>query len=205
MPLCFLVFIELTDLLRCPVDHPEAHLVVATGEMKDRAILRGIIGCPVCQAEFHVDKRIAHFGSDDAVEPSELPADAAALHSFLGLSNPGGYVVLVGSAVRAAAALGELLGAVHLVGINAPNDVAPAPMLSLLESPGFIPLRTASVRGVVIGRERVSQKWLAEAARVLLPGLRMVVLSEQGEAVGVDRMATGPGVWVGKKRGTSDG
>ena len=159
-----------------------------------------MIGCPVCHAEYRVEGGIARFGVPDQLEPGGTVPEAAALHAFLGLGGPGGYVALVGSATRAAPALAPLLGEVHLVGINAPSGVVPDLMFSLLESPGFIPLRTASVRGVVVGGERADQMWLKEAARVLLPGLRMVVLSDEGEAPGIERMATGPGVWVGEKR-----
>ncbi|MSR06589.1 MAG: hypothetical protein EXR93_05930 [Gemmatimonadetes bacterium] len=205
------MFIELTDLLRCAGDHADGHLVVATGEMRNRRITRGMIGCPVCNAEYWVEKGVARFGATDRTEMTDdadrtaAAPDAAAIHAFLGLGGPGGYVALVGTATRAAHALGQLLGDVHLVGINAPDGVFPDTMFSLLESPGFIPLRTASVRGVVVGGERANEKWLSEAARVVLPGQRIVVLSDKGEAPGIERMASGPGVWVGVKRETGKG
>lgn len=205
------MFIELADLLRCQANHPESHLVVATGEMKGRRISRGVIGCPVCNAEYRIEGGVVRFGTADSAETAETTApvpDATAIHAFLGLGGPGGYVALVGSATRAAPALSALLGEVHLVGINAPSGVVSDPMFSLLECPGSIPLRTATVRGVVVGGERADQLWLAEAARVVLPGQRLVVLSNEGSIEGVERMATGPGVWVGRKgdkgRGTRD-
>ena len=197
------MFIELADLLRCPQPHPEAHLVVATGEMIGRSIMRGVVGCPSCHAEYRISQGVCRFGAADAAESAERSAvpEAQAIQALLFLSSPGGYVALVGSAARAASGLVALLGGVHLVGINAPPDVAQGPMLSLLESPDTLPLRTASVRGVVIGSERAGAPWLAEGARVLLPGLRLVVLSDDASVEGVERMATGPGVWVGQKKG----
>ncbi len=195
------MLIELTDLLRCPADHPEVHCVMGTGEMMGRSVMRGMVGCPVCKAEYRIEGGVARFGSADAPERSASPLpEASALHAFLGLTGPGGYVVLVGSAASAAAGLAGQQGGVHFVGINAPAEVSEGPALSLLESSGAIPLRTASVRGVIVGPERATPAWLAEAVRVLLPGLRLVVLSEGGEAAGIERLATGPGVWVGQKR-----
>lgn len=196
------MFIELADLLRCPAPHAEAHVVVATGEMIGREIVRGLIACPACHAEYRIERRVCRFGAIDHAETAETPADvpdAAALHAFLGLSSPGGYVVLVGSAARAADGLAGLLGGVHFVGVNAPPNVWSSVALSLLEAPATIPVRTAAVRGVVVGGEHAREPWLAEAARVVLPGLRIVVLSNDGSVEGVERMATGPGLWVGQK------
>lgn len=193
------MFIELADLLRCPAAHAEAHLVVATGEMTGREIVRGLIGCPVCHAEYRIERRVCRFGGADLADTRTAVLDATALHAFLGLSSPGGYVVLVGSAARAAEGLAALLGGVHFVGVNAPAAVWSSPVLSLLEAPSTIPVRTAAVRGVVVGGEHAREPWLDEAARVVLPGLRIVVLSDDGSVEGVERMATGPGVWVGQK------
>jgi len=194
------VFIELADLLRCPAHHAESHLVVATGEMLGRSITHGVVACPVCQAEFRIAQGIVRFGAPDQRPPSATLPEPHAVEAFLGVAGPGGYVALVGSAARAAPGLAGPLSGVHLIGINAPPDVSPSPTLSLLESPDLIPVRTASVRGVVVGGERAGEPWLGEAARVVLPGLRMVVLSNEGSAEGVARMATGPGVWVGVKQ-----
>lgn len=196
------MFIELADLLRCPGAHAEAQVVVATGEMIGREIVRGMIGCPVCHAEYRIERRLCRFGAADNAGTAETAAvvpDASALHAFLGLSSPGGYVVLVGSAARAAHGLSDLLGGVHFVGVNAPSDVWSSLVISLLEAPATIPLRTSAVRGAVVGGEYAREPWLGEAARVVLPGLRVVVLSDEGSVEGVERMATGPGAWVGRK------
>jgi hypothetical protein len=201
------VFLELADTLRCPVNHPEGHLVVATGEMMGRTITHGIVACPACHAEYRIVHGIVRFGVPDQRPPGGTLPEPHALQAFLGVAGPGGYVALVGSAARAALGLTMVLGGVHFVGVNAPSDVSPSPILSLLESSEMIPMRTGSVRGVVVGGECAGDPWLPEAARIVLPGLRIVVLSTEGSVDGVERMATGPGVWVGKKdaggRGTT--
>ena len=46
------MFIELTEFLRCPKDHVEAHAVCLPLEMEGRVVVRGVLGCPVCQAEY---------------------------------------------------------------------------------------------------------------------------------------------------------
>src|SRR5881409_3123975 len=108
--------IELTEMLRCPESHREEMLVLSTGEVKDRMVRSGLVGCPVCHKEYPISRGVVNFrrskervakessGPRPAYQPpSPLPsADAARLQALLELSGPGGYVVLVGSAARQA-------------------------------------------------------------------------------------------------------
>src|SRR5437870_10953705 len=124
--------IELTELLRCPEPHREEMLVLSTGEMKDRMVRSGILGCPVCHKEYPISRGIVNFRrSKERVSkessgprpayapPSPLPsADAAKLQALLELSGPGGYVVPVGAAARQAPRLSGLLAALHFAGTN---------------------------------------------------------------------------------------
>src|SRR2546430_5953774 len=103
--------IELTEMLRCPEPHREEMLVLSTGEVKDRMVRSGILGCPVCHKEYPISRGIVNFRRSHArvskdesgprpayAPPSPLPsADAASLQALLELSGPGGYVVLVRS------------------------------------------------------------------------------------------------------------
>src|SRR5438046_2082778 len=153
--------IELTEMLRCPEPHREEMLVLSTGEVKDRMVRSGILGCPVCHREYPISRGIVNFRRSHArvskdesgprpayAPPSPLPsADAASLQALLELSGPGGYVVLVGAAVRQAARLAALMHGLHFVGINAPGDMEEQPSLSLLDASREVALRTAAVRG----------------------------------------------------------
>jgi hypothetical protein len=110
-------------------------------------------------------------------------------------------VVLLGDAARHAVGLAATMGGVHFVGINAPDDVEELPMLSLLECDAMIPLRQTMARAVVVGRDRLEEKWLAEARRVLLPGRRLVIESDQAvPPAGITRVALGQGLFVGERR-----
>ena len=55
------MFIELTDQLRCPADHPESFLVLIPDEMEGRRVVRGTLGCPVCHAEYRIEAGVADF------------------------------------------------------------------------------------------------------------------------------------------------
>jgi uncharacterized protein YbaR (Trm112 family) len=212
------VHIELTEMLRCPESHREEMLVLSTGEVKDRMVRSGLLGCPVCHAEYPISRGIVNFrrsrgrvADDDSgsrprvasyTPPSPLPsADATNLQALLELAGPGGYVVLVGSAVRQASRLGGLMEGVHFVGINPPLEIEEQPILSLLYANEKVPLRSAVARGVVVGADLATSPWLVEAHRVLLPGRRFVVENEEPELpIGLVKLAAGNGLWVGEKR-----
>jgi uncharacterized protein YbaR (Trm112 family) len=198
------VFIELVEYLRCPATHDETYLVLVLEEIIGRDVRRGSVGCPVCRAEYPVVDGIAEFGGDEwcdaATDPGDPLPDPEVVHALLGLASPGGYVVLVGSATRLARQLGELLGGVHFVGVNPPPDVEASPLLSPLRATRLIPLRTSSVRGVVVGAEHARSPWLEQGMRVLLNRQRLVVLREVDEVPGTERLAASQGLWVGEKR-----
>src|SRR3954464_11039305 len=140
-------------MLRCPEPHREEMLVLSTGEVKDRMVRSGLVGCPVCHKEYLIARGIVDFrrskerATRDYSPPSPLPAaDAASLQALLELSGPGGYVVLVGAASRQATRLGALMAGIHFVGVNPPPDLAEQPMLSLLYATEKVPLRTSVAR-----------------------------------------------------------
>jgi uncharacterized protein YbaR (Trm112 family) len=207
--------IELTEMLRCPESHREEMLVLSTGEIRDRMVRSGLIGCPVCHKEYPISRGIVNFrrtkervssdmssGPRPAYRPpSPLPsADAARLQALLELSGPGSYVVLVGSAVRQAPRLSSLMEGIHFVGINAPLEMEEQPMLSLLYANERVPLRTSVSRGVVVGADLATSPWLVEAHRVLLRGRRFVVENEEPELpIGLVKLAAESGLWVGEK------
>ena len=207
--------IELTEMLRCPELHREEYLVLSTGEMAGRMVQYGIIGCPVCHREYQINEGVVTFGAMGAVPASAAEAGAPAgasrgrpqapeaetLQALLDLGGPGGIVVLLGSAARHAAGLAGLMSGVHFVGVNAPPDLQELPVLSLLRSPGSVPLRGTVARAVVVGADSATAPWLSEGTRVLLPGRRYVLESETVQLPpGITRLAAGDGMVVGEKR-----
>ena len=198
--------IELTEMLRCPERHEEGYLVMSTGEMLGRMVRSGMLGCPVCGKEYPIVRGVARF-SGPSGEPTHPvsrmshPADAQTLQALLDLSGPGGYVLLLGSAAHHAVRLAGLMGGIHFVGVNAPDDVEELPVLSLLACEAMIPLRQTVARAAVVGPDRLGAAWLAEARRVLLPGRRLVIESERIDApAGLTQLALGHGLFVAERR-----
>lgn len=204
--------IELTEMLRCPEPHDLDVLVLSTGEMMGRMVRSGIVGCPLCRREYPIIKGVVDFTGrgrreEGSVSASTLPSshvplppEPQILQALLDLSGPGGFVVLLGDAVRHAAGLAALMGGIHFIGVDPPAGIEESLVLSLLRAPGVIPLRPAMARGVVVGADRAEAPWFEEAQRVLLRGRRFVVEREDVEPpAGINRLAAGQGLWAGEK------
>ncbi len=195
------MFIELTDILRCPEPHAEQFVVLIPGEMTDRSVRTGTLGCPVCQREYPIRDGIVCF----AAPPADFPApgsslDPVAIQAFLGLGGPGGYVGLVGPGPSVGAALITAMPGVHFIGVNPSPPAAELPRLSLVTAAG-IPVKARSLRGVVLwGDFAGDPAWLAEAGRVVLPGLRVVGQGPVPEGAALEVLASAEGWWVAQRQ-----
>jgi hypothetical protein len=194
------MFIELTDHLRCPVEHDEAFLVLLPDRLEGRSVRAGTLGCPVCDRRF-----LVRDGVFDAGDPPPAPSEATrlspdALAALVGLNGPGGYLVLVGAPAAGWREVSALTPGVGLVAVNPPGDVEDVEGISVIRS-GRLPLKTRSMRGVVLGAPVGAEPaWVKEAARVLLPGLRVVGEGPDPPPELVELMASAGGVWVGTPR-----
>lgn len=194
------MFIELTDMLRCPGAHEESYLVLVPDTMDGRRVVRGTLGCPECRNEYPIVDGVAEFGTPAAVPVPPVPAyDADALTAFLDLQGRGGYVALCGTAARYAHGLAERVPGVHVTAVNAPGDVNPGDAVSMLRCAGALPFKTRHLRAVVLGADCADAPWVAEAVRVLLPGLRLVIESDTVDAPGTADLARGAGILVAER------
>jgi uncharacterized protein YbaR (Trm112 family) len=193
------VFIELTDHLRCPAGHDESFLVLLPDRIERRSVLVGQLGCPVCGLTFRLADGVLEFGAPSAPEPSAAPLDAPGLTALVGLHGPGGYLALVGAPAGLWRELAEVTPGVSMVAVNPPAGVADEPGVSVIRG-DMLPLRSASMRGVVLGQGFGGDpRWVTEAARVLLPGLRVVGEGEEPAVAGLDVVASAGGWWVATK------
>ncbi|MEO5799894.1 MAG: hypothetical protein ABIZ70_00370 [Gemmatimonadales bacterium] len=189
--------IELTDHLRCPQPHEEAFLVLLPDQMSGRSVVAGHLGCPACGWNCAWVDGVPDFGGG---HPSTTapPCDAVSAAALLGVSGPGGWVVLAGSAAALADELAELLPGVSLVVINPPVNTTPSERVNVLRS-GAWPIKEHAMRGVVLGSD--AGAWRDAAVRSVLPGLRAVgVGAPPVELPGVELLAEADGVWVVRRR-----
>lgn len=210
------MFIELTDHLRCPADHDEAFLVLLPDRLEGRSVRTGTLGCPICGRRFVVRDGILDTGGAETLtsgQPASGSLGAEAMAALVGLGGPGGYLVLVGPPAALWREVMELVPGVALVAVNppAPPDErrppgSPDPLgptgeyVSVLRG-GRLALKTKSMRGVVLGTPYGGDAgWVAEAARVVLPGLRVVGEGPVPPPEWIELMASADGVWVGTRR-----
>ncbi|MEO8633801.1 MAG: hypothetical protein ABI587_00850 [Gemmatimonadales bacterium] len=197
------MFIELTDHLRCPADHDESFLVLIPDEMAGRHVVRGTLGCPICQREYRIVEQVVELGKAPVRAPvtAALPdPGAAALLTLLGLEGPGGYLALVGDVAGHAAELSSLLPGVHLVLVNPPADTTPAPGTTVVCA-AQLPLKRRSVRGLVLGQPwAMDPAWTEAGAGSVLPGLRLVGTGAVPTTADFELLGTADGWWVGRRR-----
>ena len=196
------MFIELTDHLRCPVDHDEAFLVLLPDQVEGRSVRTGTLGCPVCDRRFELRDGVLDTGDAPSPPASAGPGKltAEALAPLAGLSGPGGYLVLVGPPAALWRDVAALVPGVALVAVNPPPEVMDEAGISVLRG-ARLALKTSSMRGVVLGPPYGGDPvWVQESARVVLPGLRVVGEGPDPTPETVDLMASAGGVWVGTRR-----
>ena len=190
------MFIELTDHLRCPAEHDEQFLILLPDVVEERWVRSGDLACPVCGRAFRISDGIFDLGDAMplAAAPSALDGDAIAALS--GLGGPGGYLVLIGGAAARAEQVGEKVAGVGLVAVNPDPPRPDGGAVSVLRG-DRLPLRSSSMRGVVLGPGYADDaRWVAEAVRVTLPGLRIVGEGAVPEREDLDVLATAEGCWV---------
>ena len=194
------MFIELTDHLRCPVDHEEAYLILLPDSVVQRSVQAGELACPVCHRTFYIRDGILDIGDGPPPDGAEPTLDGASVAALTGLGGPGGYLVLVGPVGGRWREVEHALNGVSMVAVNGPPALADARGLSVVRS-ARLPLKSASMRGVVLsGPFGSDAAWVREAARVLLPGLRVVGEGVEPDPGLVDVIATAGGWWVASRR-----
>lgn len=193
------MFIELTDHLRCPVEHDEAYLVLLPDTVERRDVQRGTLGCPVCGRVWRIDGGVVDFGDAPPSLPTEARLDGPAIAALVGVSGPGGFVALVGSAALGWEEVAAALPGVAIVAVNADAVASGGPELSVLRA-GRLPLKSRALRGVVLGRGYGSDpRWIDEAMRAVLPGRRVVGEGPVPERPELEVLASAGAWWVGAK------
>ncbi|AHG90243.1 hypothetical protein J421_2706 [Gemmatirosa kalamazoonensis] len=200
------MFVELIDLLRCPRPHEDTWLVAAAEETVGRHIVRGTLGCPLCEAEYPVVDAVADFGeaqvagsAADAITADDTMRAAA----LLGLDAPGTTVVLGGAWQAVAAPLAELAGTRVLL----LDPVHAEPLreeVSALRGGGGLPVAANALRGVALDAYTADEPRVAAAVRALAPRGRLVAPADVPVPAGLTELARDARHWVAERDASSE-
>lgn len=194
------MFIELTDILRCPADHEENVLVLLPDAVLDRQVQSGQLGCMDCGRVYPVREGVVEFTPELAGVRRSERLTGPAMAALLGLGGPGGYVAMVGGAGEQWEAFAAEVEGVHVLAVNPPPGVLGGRGASVAWA-GRIPVKSRHLRGVVLGPGVAEDAaWVAEAVRCLLPGLRVVGEGQTPSAPELEVLASADGVWVSRTR-----
>jgi uncharacterized protein YbaR (Trm112 family) len=179
------VHLLLTDRLACPRCGPPFGLILLAHRIEDRVVHEGLLGCANCRDSFPiagglVDLRAPPRGEMVAglagVPAAPAVEESARLLARLGILGGPGTVALVGQPARHGEDVARALPEIHVAAID--PDLARWPeterVSRLVSAPG-IPFFDASLRAVAIDG-RLGHGWITEAARVVAPRGRVVVV-----------------------------
>lgn len=184
----------LTDRLTCPRCGPSFGLILRADRLESRLVLEGVLGCPNCRDGFPI---VAGFGELRApprdplgkglagppVEPSL--EDAGRLLALLGVAGGPGTVALVGEPARYGPRVAEALGEIRVVGLDPDLATWPeTPEMSRLAAAPGLPFFSSTIRAVAVDG-RLGPSWVREAARIVAPGGRVVVVHAPEETAAV--------------------
>lgn len=147
---------DLVEKLRCLAVHEETWLVAAADSFDGRHIMQGLLGCPLCHARYPIERGIADFTAASrpplALESGAIGDDesvAIKLAAMLDLTEPSGYVILIGAWARLAAPLREIVP-VLVLAVNPPPDVAMGEGVSGVATLDRIPVAAGSARAIAL-------------------------------------------------------
>lgn len=204
------MFIELVDALRCLHEHEESWLVAAVERFEGRYIDRGSLGCPVCRAQYRIERGAADFRGTAAANapPAVTPErgtmasetdDVLRVRALLALAEDGGTIALAGLAAALAAPLEDEVD-VNILVINPGEATERRAGRSTLLVGDRVPLARASLRGAVIGADQAITPMLTGLASALRIGGRLVAPASADVPFGMEELARDARQWVAVKR-----
>ncbi len=207
------MFIELIDLLRCPVAHEDSWLVASFQKVSNRFVEEATLGCPVCSAQYPITDGIADFrGGAGANGPDAQPADvtsdlgqhvpsaydpaelATRAGAFLSVTEPGATIVLGGSWAGAAEPLSDMAD-VKVLALNAPKGVRESSTVALIAVAADVPVAPGSCLGVAIDAS-FNAEIVASAIRAVRPGGRIVGPAAIEPPAGLSVLARDAAYWI---------
>lgn len=194
--------IELVDTLRCLVPHEDSWLVGAFDQLRDRIVVQGELGCPVCGARYPIRDRITYFADPPpdiegrcTEPPFEVAESTIRLAAMLGLGESGGIVLLGGEWGGFAPSLAELVD-VSLVVASRRPPAAPPHADSTIIVGEAIPFASRTLRGIALDRSTSDAPMIDSAVRALRAGGRLVAPRDRPVPGDLEELARDDREWV---------
>lgn len=158
------MFAEIIEHLRCPRDHEPSPLVAAASRSEHRYIIEGVLGCPVCGAEFEVREGVARFGDAPRIAPGEPSMETATrIAAFLELTDARGFVILAGRWAAHAGLVAQLVDTPLLL-LNPPAGASLEGASAVIQG-AVLPIAEGAARAAAVDPEAMDPLRCANAVR----------------------------------------
>jgi len=203
--------VELADVFRCTSSHSASWLVAAAHVIRNRRIEEGILGCPVCGAEFPIHDGVVDF-RDRSAEDLQTAVDGNAnsssgfdefrIAALLGIDAPGKTIALVGYPARVAAAIQSIVP-VRIVVVNPGNELvgeSEGPV-AVIRCHDMLPIASASLQGLAANRVGLP----TNAPDLLEAGGRLLAPVSAATPAGMTEIARDQLEWVAARDSVPSG
>ena len=195
------MFVELIESLRCPNDHEESPLIASSTKTEARHIIDGVLGCPVCRAEFPIKDAVAEFGPRGAIGGAfEIPSQETAMRlaAFLELTDATGFALLCSRWAIHIEHIGRLTQT-PIVAVN-PTLAMPVRLAAGAIRCKSIPVAQGSARAFALDNGS-SRALIASGVRAVRAGGRILGPATLPVPEGVTELVRDETMWVGEKSG----
>lgn len=141
--------LDVIPALRCPRAHEESGLVLVADETRGRHVVTGVLGCPVCEAEYPIRAGVAYFVNPTASAADTRNDEIIRTAAMLGLTEPGGVIMLGGHWAFIADAISEIGGALVLV-VNPPAITHYDEPVSVMYAGDQLPIAEHALRAAAL-------------------------------------------------------
>jgi uncharacterized protein YbaR (Trm112 family) len=189
------VFIPLVDVLRCVNAHEDTWLVATIERAEERDIVTGMLGCPICFAEYPIRDGVVYFTetAPEAAYRAPTEDDAMRLAAALDLTDARMTAVLQG-AWGAQAPLVRGVAPAQLLLVNPPPGMSSGDGVSIVRAE-HAPIAHGSMHAVAF--DETATDAMVESLRACLrAGGRMLGPVSRSVPSGLSELARDEAVWV---------
>jgi uncharacterized protein YbaR (Trm112 family) len=186
--------LALTDRLTCPRCGPDFGLILLAHVVRDQRVLEGEFGCSNCRDRYPVHEGFGDLrpqprpplnpGHPDSHPEDPGPEEVIKMAALLGVTEGPGTLFMMGPRARHASKLSKMIEGIEVVGAH-PDLAALGEVegVSRVATGLGIPFYSASFRGVLLSG-RIEKGDMAEGARAVAPGGRVVTMDAPGASAG---------------------